>query len=44
MSLRPGYILLGAVLMFAGGFLLHHLKQSIHRQERSDAAASVSNA
>ena len=32
MSLRPGYILLGAVLMFAGGFWLHHLKQSVQRE------------
>lgn len=44
MSLRPGYILLGAVLMFAGGFWLHHLKQSVQREGSSVVVVSEGKA
>lgn len=37
MSLRPGYILLGAVLMFASAFWLHTLKQSVKRSANTAA-------
>ena len=32
-NLRPAYILLGVLLMFAGGFWLHTLKESVRRQQ-----------